>query len=72
MRVKSHQLPITMRMAMELTEDSPPVEASTVDWSWASSLTPIPPDEGPGLGNYHWGWGGEQGSNLLAGYGGPL
>lgn len=24
MRVKSHQLPITMRMAMEFTEDSPP------------------------------------------------
>lgn len=25
----------------------------------------------PGLGNHHWGWAGEQRSDLLAGYGGP-
>lgn len=32
MRVKSHQLPITMRMATEFTEDSPPVGGRQIKW----------------------------------------
>lgn len=45
MRVKSHQLPITMRMAMEFTEDSPPGRSGAEVGSAALRLPP-----GPALG----------------------
>lgn len=42
MRVKSHQLPITMRMAMEFTEDSPPAGGQQSGWPWTSCSLPSP------------------------------
>lgn len=39
MRVKSHQLPITMRMATEFTEDSPPAGCRGID------VTCLPPSK---------------------------
>lgn len=77
MRVKSHQLPITMRMAMEFTEDSPPTggQQNGLVLGFCSSLHPptparnaLAPPPPPGLGKHHWSWGGEQGSEFLASY----
>lgn len=44
MRVKSHQLPITMRMAMEFTEDSPPARGAEQRRSAWAPLPPRPTD----------------------------
>lgn len=41
MRVKSHQLPITMRMATEFTDDSPPAECRGVSCAFLSPQPPV-------------------------------
>ena len=54
MRVKSHQLPITMRMAMEFTEDSPPV-GSRQGRLALGFHSHSPPHRGDlGKGSLHW------------------